>query len=382
MNPGARSFVEPRAHPCTVLDPTPPLASTPPDPAPDLEGRHPGADGAPAIVDAWPWARPSRLTGWFERNGFTPLPTALLIFVVAFVLFQFVVSPIVLGVGIAIDIARSGETTAPDMGSVMEMVMENGALLMTANTLGQIVGFAVLALVAARLHTPDAGEYLRVRRADPLALGYAAVGWACLYPAVLWTGQLNESVPLPESWRALEQSQVDLIEGLLMGDGLGTGFLFVALALTPSVCEELLFRGYLQRQVERGWGTVASIVLVGVLFGLYHLRLSQALPLSLLGVYLGFVVWATGSLWAGFLVHLLNNGLAVIATSFARADPGLDLEQLEAAGVPWYLGLAGLALCAGVSRAMLARRQALAGDAPDARPVRPAPLSAPLPAPS
>ncbi|MGB3542587.1 type II CAAX prenyl endopeptidase Rce1 family protein [Rubrivirga sp.] len=363
-------------------DPTSPLTSTrpPSEPGSDLEGgRIDVAGDESAIVDAWPWATPSRLTGWFERNGFTPILTALLVFVVAFVLFQVVIAPIVIGIGIAIDFARNGETAPPDMGSVMEMVMENGQLLMTANTVGQILGFAVLALVVARLHTPDVREYLRIRRADASALGLAALGWACLYPAVIWTGQLNGSIPLPEWLESLEQGQIDMIEGLLMGDSLSTGFLFIALALTPSVCEELLFRGYLQRQVERSWGTIMSIVLVGIFFGLYHLRLSQAIPLSLLGIYLGFVVWATGSLWSGFLVHLLNNGLAVVATSVARNDPDLDLELIEAMGMPWYLGVAGLVLCIGVSRVLAARRRAVAGDTPDAHPVRAIPLSTPHP---
>lgn len=359
------------------------LDSPPSTDAPTSVGLAPETEASPpAIVDAWPWATPSRLTGWFERNGFTPFLTALLVFVVAFVLFQVVIAPIVIGIGIAIDLARNGRTDAPDMSEMMDLVMENGALLMTANTVGQILGFAVLALVVARLHTPDVREYLRIRRIDAPALGLAALGWVCLYPAVIWTGQLNGSIPQPEWLEALEQSQVDLIEGLLMGDGLGTGFLFVALALTPSICEELLFRGYLQRQVERQWGAVISIVLVGIFFGLYHLRLSQAIPLSLLGIYLGFAVWATGSLWAGFLIHLLNNGLAVAATSFARNDPGLDLEQIEAFGVPWYFGLAGLALCAGVSRVLAARRRDIVGDLEDARPVAPSPFSTSSPLPT
>jgi membrane protease YdiL (CAAX protease family) len=173
----------------------------------------------------------------------------------------------------------------------------------------------------------------------------------------------------------MEQAQVDLIEGLLLGGDLSTGFLFVALALTPAVCEELLFRGYLQRQVERSWGAMASIVAVGILFGLYHLRPSQAVPLALLGVYMGYAVWATGSLWAGVLVHLLNNGFQVIATEAFRRDPSLDPAVLEGADFPWYFGLTGLVAAVGVGWLLWRRRQSVVGAAPDAQPV-------PLPSPS
>ena len=350
-----------------MTDPT--MADRPAPP-----GSAPPAEAAPALRDAWPWARPTRLTGWFERNGFTPVWAAVLVFVLAFLLFQLVVSPIVIGIGIAIDLARSGQTETPDIGALMEDVLENGRLLLTANTVGQVVGFGLLALAVARLHSPDVREYLRVRRPDGPGLGLAALGWATLYPAVLWAGQLNESLPQPEWLRSFEQSQVELLEGALLGSDLSTAFLFVALALTPAVCEELLFRGYLQRQVERRAGAVASIVVVGVLFGLYHLRLSQVVPLSMLGIYMGFVVWATGSLWSGVLVHLLNNGLAVAVASLAKRRGGVDMAEIEATTIPWYLGIGGLLLTYGVVQALLHRRQAVVGDRDDAEPVTAPPL--------
>ena len=345
-------------------------------PAPS--GSAPPVEGRPAIRDAWPWARPARLTGWMERNGFTPVWAAVLVFVLAFLLFQLVVSPIVIGIGLVLDYNQSGQEGPPDIGALMEGALENGRLLLTANTVGQLVGFGLLALAAARLHSPDVREYLRIRKPDGPGLGLAALGWATLYPAVLWAGQLNESLPQPEWLREFEQSQVELLEGALLGSDLSTAFLFVALALTPAICEELLFRGYLQRQVERVGGAVASIVVVGVLFGAYHLRLSQVVPLSMLGIYMGFAVWATGSLWAGVVVHLLNNGLAVAVAGFAKQRGGVDMAEIEAMTFPWYLGVGGLVLTYGVVQTLLRRRQAVVGDRDDAEPVTaPPPVSAP-----
>lgn len=340
----------------------PVVASPPPRPLRPV----PEAD---AIVDSWPGSTVMRLTGWLERNGFHPLLAGFLVFILAFVLFQLVIAPLVIGAGVLLDMMTSGQAEPPTLEDIMERLTTDLPLLMTANTIGQIVGFGLLAIGIARLHTSEPWEFLRIRRPSPAGLGLAALGWMVLYPAVIWTGELNKSIPLPETIRALEQAQIDMIEGLLMGGELNVVFLFIALALTPAICEELLFRGYLQRQVERGWGTVASIVLVGILFGLYHLRLSQVIPLSLLGIYMGFAVWATGSLWSGVLVHLLNNGLAVVASAVAQ-DQGVDMEALEDAGVPWYVGVGGLILAGLVVRFMAARRVAIAGTEPDSRLVR------------
>ena len=363
----------------------------PPDAVPDddllqrpAEVAVPGsglAPSPPALTDAWPWARYIPLVGWLERNGFHPLWTALLVFILAFILFQVVIAPIVIGVGIAIDLVGRGETEPPDVGTLLEELQTNARLMMTANTVGQWGGFALLAVAVSRLHTTAWTSFLRLRKVDPKALGLAALGWAVMWPGVIWSGQLNERVPLPQWLEEVETMQTEMLESMLMGGDLSTPFLFVALAVTPAICEELLFRGYLQRQVERGWGTTTSIVLVGVLFGAYHLRLSQLIPLSLLGIYMGYVVWATGSLWSGVLVHFLNNGLAVVATAFVR-DGEVDAAVIEDAGVPWYFGLAGLVLAAGVSKLLLDYRRSRVGATPDSQPAAPPPALPSLPVPS
>lgn len=370
MNPerrGLRSGVDPPS-PHPVSDPT----LTPPEPvsASPLEPAQFHLDPpVPALLDAFSWARPVRLNGWAERNAFHPLGAAALVLVGAFLLFQGV-GAVVIGVVLAMEIWNGGEITT-DMAA---LIQQHGDLLLTANTIGQWVGFTLLALLVARLSTRDWNGFLRIRTPDTPGFLLSGAGWVVFYPLVLWLGQVNQAIPLPEAVREFDAQQADAMNMLLMGADLPTWFLFIAVAITPSICEELMFRGYLQRQVERGAGLVWSIVLVGVLFGLYHLQLSKALPLIGLGIYLGFVVWATGSVWTGALVHLLNNGFAVMAVSFARTQPEIDLEAMESIGIPWYVALASAGLTAAVCYAILQRRRALVGDTPDAVPVD---LSAP-----
>jgi membrane protease YdiL (CAAX protease family) len=155
---------------------------------------------------------------------------------------------------------------------------------------------------------------------------------------------MNKALPLPESLRMFEQTQLELIRSVLEG-GLGVSFNLAMLALVPGICEELLFRGYAQRQFERAVGPAGGVLLSGVLFGAYHLRPSQLLPLVVLGVYLAYLTWRTGSLWPAVAAH---NGLAVLAARYARQHPEYDLQALETATMPWYAVGLGFVIVGGV----------------------------------
>lgn len=289
-----------------------------------------------------PWAQPSiRLDGPMERATATPQGQALRSFgagifglIVAFVLFQLFISPIamvLLLLAQGVDLSALG---GPD--AITQLIENNVREVIVGNSIGQVLGLGVVALLLARLHTRDIWRYLRVRRTDVVLIGLALVGLVALMPAVQWLGTVNQSIPLPESLRALEESQMELIEKVLSG-GLGIPFNLFMLALVPSICEELLFRGYAQRQFERGAGVVAGIFCSGIIFGLYHLRLSQVLPLSALGLYMAYLAWRTGSLWPAVLVHFANNAFSIVAANYAAEQPDLDPQVLETMHVPWYI---------------------------------------------
>ncbi len=309
-------------------------------------------DAAPVLRDAVPWAEPAQLTGVLEQQRFHPMLTALITFVGGFVVYQ------VVGTVVMVGAALSGADGALDVAAVLESLEGNALALFGGNALGQFAGFLGFVWFVAWLHTPDVASYLRVRRPDGVHLALAGAGLLALLPFVAWLGSVNADLPLPESWRAWDEQQAALIEQVLGAD-MNVVLALLLVALTPAVCEEVMFRGYLQRQVERSFGVVWSIVAVGVLFGAFHLRPSQVLPLTMLGFYLGFSVWVTGSLWAGVLVHLLNNGLAVVVSDYLKRRPDLDPVALDTIAVPWYLAVLSAVAAAGIAALLLRRRHAL-----------------------
>jgi len=107
----------------------------------------------------------------------------------------------------------------------------------------------------------------------------------------------------------------DLIGVLVIGSSAG-------------ICEEILFRGVIQRSLER-FGTFLSIFITGILFGLFHMDFQRFIGTFLLGILIGFIVYRTNSLYGGMFAHFANNSLAVLISFFARKLAPLDIAGIE-----------------------------------------------------
>ena len=115
------------------------------------------------------------------------------------------------------------------------------------------------------------------------------------------------------------------------GAMLATAVLIVG-ALSAT-CEELFFRGYLQRRLVARLGPAAGIVTASFLFGLAHWDVHHSLFAFLFGLFVGLASWAADSLWPAVFAHVVNNTVAVLALVL-----GLDFAQ------PWIaLGTGALA---------------------------------------
>ncbi len=108
----------------------------------------------------------------------------------------------------------------------------------------------------------------------------------------------------------------------------------------------------MQRQIERSAGILWGIALTGIIFGAYHLQLTKIIPLSVLGIYLGFITWRTGSILPAVVVHFANNAVAVVIGTYAARRSDMDLADLASVHIPWYFIAAGFLFLAAAVRAM------------------------------
>jgi len=121
--------------------------------------------------------------------------------------------------------------------------------------------------------------------------------------------------------------------------------LILLVGLTPAICEEILFRGFLQplliRLTRPGWGILFS----AMAFALFHLDPVHVVGVFPLGLWLGYLSYQSGSLIPAMLAHLCNNVLSILLVMDEGAGV-LDLPSvLETISIvlSGILGLAGVA---------------------------------------
>lgn len=86
----------------------------------------------------------------------------------------------------------------------------------------------------------------------------------------------------------------------------------LVVALIPAFVEEFLFRGWLQRRLERTMNPHVAIWVAALVFSLVHLQMSGCIPRLLLGAMLGYSYYYTKTLWGSVLMHFVNNAFAVL----------------------------------------------------------------------
>jgi sodium transport system permease protein len=127
-------------------------------------------------------------------------------------------------------------------------------------------------------------------------------------------------------------------------------WIYFIVAISPAICEELFFRGLIQGSFRKlGIGT--SIVVSALLFGVAHGSIYRMLPVTLLGLVIGWLFWQSKSVYPGIVAHAINNGIA--ATIFGVASIREYVIRQNMQYVPWPWVFAAFAVM--VSGLWLAR---------------------------
>ena len=244
---------------------------------------------------------------WVERQGIPPLLFAFLVLILIFFLYQ------VIG-GFLILILFG-----------IEPLNENIFGYRLATGLGQILLILLPTLVLVRLATNQPKAYLRIAPSRPSVLLLPLIGIISLQQMLQIYMVFQERLPLPQDMQSVMEKFQDLFENLylkLIGSSSVPELLWVitVVALIPALAEELMFRGLIQRSMEKSFSPLKSILITGFIFGAYHMNPFSFIPLVVIGIYLGFILIRSGSIWVPILSHFVNNAFACVALYFQWKD--------------------------------------------------------------
>ena len=144
--------------------------------------------------------------------------------------------------------------------------------------------------------------------------------WSFL-PLINFSAELNASIQLPSYFDSLmqwihekEDAANIVATGFLKMDGfIDLGLSLLIIAIIPVIGEELLFRGTIQPVLQKVFKNPHWAIWVSAfIFSFIHFQFLGFLPRFLIGGFLGYLFYWSGSIWLAVLVHFVNNATAVV----------------------------------------------------------------------
>jgi len=114
------------------------------------------------------------------------------------------------------------------------------------------------------------------------------------------------------------------------------------LALAPSIGEELLCRGLLQRSIAQRWGAAPAIGISSAAFAALHFDPVHAMFAAPMGIQLGLAAHLGDSTRTPTLCHLANNSVAVTLAAFPWLLPPGSMFSAALGLMIWGMGWAAL----------------------------------------
>jgi len=247
-----------------------------------------------------------------------------------------------------------GVLTVLIVGTKVEKFTENLATTRIILSFAQFMFLLFPAVMLSMLQGNKFKEAFRVKKPDLVIFFLSIFGLVLIQPFLqaylVIQNKILFSLPfgtdlirqLKDLFDSLEQTTMNLVTANSIPE-----FIFVVfvIAVTPAICEEFLFRGIVFKNFERVSLRRTAMFMTGLLFALFHFHPFNLVPLILLGFYLTFITYYSGSIFTAVACHFLNNFISAYSVFvFGKenfAEPDISGIQLVQFGI---LGLVSLVL--------------------------------------
>lgn len=234
-----------------------------------------------------------------KQTKYSPAPFAFAALAILFVLYQVV--------GGGVTLLLIGGAITPD----------NVMAARIATMLSQIIFLLVPTLYLAKRQHGRISEAFQWRIPSFMEWVLAIAGMMALMQIAETYLFFQSKIPIPDQLvpiietfkKAIEEAFKMLIVSRTVPEML---FVVVVAALTPAICEEMMFRGLIQKNFSLAYGSTKGYVYAGAIFGLYHLNPFWLIPLIALGIYFSFLQFRSKTLLLPIAAHLMNNAAATV----------------------------------------------------------------------
>lgn len=187
--------------------------------------------------------------------------------------------------------------------------------------LQEILVFGLPAILAWRWLSGNQIKTLLTNTADIKSIIITIIFIITIIPCIDVLSQWNKSLHLPYFLRELENSMIALeqqannITETMLSVSTIWGLIanIVVIALAAAICEELFFRGGVQRILAGAFNYHIAVWLTAILFSAIHLQFGGFIPRLILGVSFGYIAIWSRSLYPSIIAHFINNGIAVLS---------------------------------------------------------------------
>jgi len=193
---------------------------------------------------------------------------------------------------------------------------------------------------------------LNIRTPNPLAwpaVLLICAGWMVI---VLQLGAWHDTIlPMPEP-------MIQAMNEIINSEQTPLALLIFAIAISPAICEEFLFRGAILSGLRGKMPVWILLPLIAILFGAAHVSVYKFLVTSASGIVLTYLVWRSGSIFTSILAHaLINSGLILVQIGLEQnkylPENLIEFMQntiIEQGQFPiWTLAIAAMSVAAGVA---------------------------------
>jgi len=173
-----------------------------------------------------------------------------------------------------------------------------------------------------RISKSDIKKVLRFNSINPLNFGIVLL---LSIPVMIIVGTVSQLInflfPFPESY-------LEMMKNLVQMNGISTWKLLFVIAVLPGICEEIMFRGFIINAFTKK-GFWYAIIITGILFGIMHLDPFRLIPVTILGIWMGYLLLKTNTILLPIFAHFINNAFAVLLGKYGESIPIINKLIIE-----------------------------------------------------